>query len=540
MNEHHSGGETFATYLAKYYVGRKGFNLGTVPEAQALCEACDIVLTLADGMTLQVVCIVDREAHPQKTFAMSRDALDGIGRQCLKYSGTVHGETMPVTFQVIEVGAGPASEEDRQRLGALQRKSLASKVILKSWILDTTAGTAWTNATIGGFFFERRFMEGLLRMPRVADADLRQPELATEGFPLLTVVLLIALAAVFVCELAFGVGPWSGLLTPNIQTLVALGGLNKTLVLESGEWHRIFSSAVLHADPVHLALNGFCLYLAGSALENLIGRRWFFALFVIGAASGSLLSLTLNPPSVVSVGASGAIMGLLAATFVCSFRYPSGPSRTQIQMATLQVLLPSLLPLAVSRTGQHIDFAGHLGGAVSGILVGLAMLKTWRFDSPRPAFLPLATALCALGALAFALSLLPVARGYHTYALDAFLIPNDQIPASETELKAKAANLIARYPRDPRARLYQASALIDRNDLPGAERELRAGLAEQEILSTKFKPELEAQMRVTLALVLSDRRQRPEAKVIAKPVCGTAAASLAPMRDLLRKQQLCE
>src|SRR5262249_574079 len=119
--------DTFASYLAKHYVGRKGFRPGTVPEAEPLAQACDIVLTQADGMNLQVVCIVDREKNPQKTFAMPLDRLLEIGQQCLKYTGKVSGQQMPVTFHVIEVGAGPGSPEDRQRLAALKRKSAFGK-----------------------------------------------------------------------------------------------------------------------------------------------------------------------------------------------------------------------------------------------------------------------------------------------------------------------------------------------------------------------------------------------------------------------------
>jgi rhomboid protease GluP len=535
-----TSGETFATYLAKYYVGRKGFSAGTVPEAAALVEACDIVLTLVDGMTLKVICIVDRETNPQKTFGLSREALSQIGQQCLKYAGSVNRTKMPVTFQIMEVGPEPLSEKDRCRLEAFERETIISKVILAAWKLDTTSGTVWTNAQYG--FLTRRPIERLLREPRIADAEIMQPEVALvrERFPLVAIALLAVLAAVFVCELVYGVQPWSGAFAPTIQTLVALGGLNKTLVLQSGEWYRIFSSTLLHGDIVHLALNGFCLFLAGVMLENIAGRRWFFALFVIGGTCGSLMSLALNPDSVVSVGASGAIMGLLAAAFVCSFRYPSGVLRTQIRTTSLQILIPSLLPLAVSRTGEHIDFAGHIGGALSGAIVGLVMLKTWRPSKPRPSFMPVATALCVAGALALALAFLPLMRDYHTHALDSRLIPDELLPKSGTEVAEKAANLVARYPHDPRARMFKAGALMELNDLPGAERELRKGLAEEEILATKFEPGLQARMKAMLALVLGQLNRPVEAKALAQPICGMTTEALAGIRNLLVKAHLCE
>ena len=534
--------DTFATYLAKRYIAHKGFNPGTVPEAEALNRECDIILTFFDGMSMQVICIVDREANPQKTFNMSRDAMDQIGQDCLKYTGTVSGQKMPVSFRIIEVGAVPASDADINRLGALKRKSIRSKVILTSWTVDTVARKTWTNAPLGGFFGGKRIIDRLLRMPRVDDADLIQPEivLAHNRFPLLTVAMLATLATVFVGEIIFGVGSWSGLLAPNIQTLVAFGGLNKTLVLGDGEWLRIFSSVLLHGDAVHLVMNGICLYLAGVVLESFVGRRWFFTLFLIGGVSGSLMSLAINPSSVVSVGASGAIMGLLSAAFVCSFRFPIGMERTQIQMASLQILIPSLIPLAIGHTGQHIDFASHLGGALSGGLVGWVMLKTWHPANPRPAYLSVATAFCVMGTLAFCLSILPVVRDYHTNTLDAVLIPNDQLPLADEDIKAKAGDLVARYPRDPRAHLFQAINLFEKHDISGAERELRAGMAEREILATRFNAEMEARIRGMLALVLNNQGKHDEAKLIAKPVCDMQGASVVPLREYFLKLQLCE
>jgi rhomboid protease GluP len=542
MTESDSAGkQTFAAYLARHYIARKGFTAGTVPEAKALADACDLVLTHADGMSIQIVGIVDTEAHPGRTFGMTRDALAGIATKCLKYCGSVNRTKMPAVIQIMEIGPGSASDEDRRRLGALKRPSLFSKAVLTAWKLDTTAKTAWTNAPFNGFFV-RRPLERLMREPRLADADLRQPEvaLARQRFPLVTIALLAVLAAAFACEHRFAIGESSGLLAPSIQTLVALGALNKTLVLQSGEWYRLLSAALLHADLIHLAMNGLCLYLAGTVLESLIGRRWFFSLFVIGALGGSLLSLALNAPSVVSVGASGAIMGLLAAAFVCSFRYPPGALRTQIQMTSLQVLIPSLIPLAVSRTGQQVDFAGHLGGALAGAAAGLAMLKTWRSDSAVPGFTPLATAISIAGLAAFGLAFVPIAREFPSYTLDALLIPDDQLPKSNAEAKAKSADLSARYPRDPRAHLWQAITLLDRKDPAAAEIELRAGLAEERILKTRLKPELEARMRGMLALILFDRNQSAEAKAAAQPACGMTADSFAALRELLLKAHLCE
>ena len=142
---------TFAEYLARYYTGRKGFEPVAVPEAAALAQACDIVLTRHDGVSIQMVCIVDREANPRKAFGMAPDALRQIGEKCLKYSGTVSGQKMPVVIHVIEVAAGPATDEERARLAALRRASPFAKVQPMAWRLDTSSRSLWTNAPLGGW-----------------------------------------------------------------------------------------------------------------------------------------------------------------------------------------------------------------------------------------------------------------------------------------------------------------------------------------------------------------------------------------------------
>lgn len=79
-------------------------------------------------------------------------------------------------------------------------------------------------------------------------------------------------------------------------------------------------------------MNGIALGLAGYALEPLIGRAWFAALFVIGALCGSLASMFLNTGNIVSVGASGAVMALFAAMLMIARRFPPGETRMRLTM----------------------------------------------------------------------------------------------------------------------------------------------------------------------------------------------------------------
>nr|WP_254627820.1 rhomboid family intramembrane serine protease [Myxococcus sp. CA040A] len=208
---------------------------------------------------------------------------------------------------------------------------------------------------------------------------------AVERKPVLTVALLVALALGFAAEHLFAVGsPGTGLLAPGLQTLVGLGGLVSGLVLEHGQWWRLFLAPLLHGDLIHLLLNGFCLWFGAMVLESMVGRAWLGVLLVVSALGGGALSMALNGDAVVSVGVSGALMGLLAAVLAVSRRLPVGPGRVEVQMMALRLLVPSLIPIAVSRTGNQVDFAAHVGGALAGGVVGLGLARVWRREDATP------------------------------------------------------------------------------------------------------------------------------------------------------------
>ncbi len=183
------------------------------------------------------------------------------------------------------------------------------------------------------------------------------PPSLPERAPRVTVTLLALMALLFIAELVLSLGDISGLLQPDIQTLVGLGGSMRALVL-AGDWWRLLSSTLLHADLVHLVLNGICLFMAGVVLEQLVGHARTVVLFVLGGLGGSLLSLVLQKEGIVSIGASGAVMAMLAALLVLSRRIPSKEERQALQSQALRILVPSLIPIATRSTGGEIDSPG--------------------------------------------------------------------------------------------------------------------------------------------------------------------------------------
>ena len=527
--------ETTAAYVARRLIVERGYRRGVPVEAAPFAARCDIALTYSDGVSFVLVGIIDRERDPQRCFDMAPDLLVDLGRACLKYSGRFNFNKMPVGIQIWEVGRSPLADADRSRLLRLCRAPGLAKVGIGAWALDASTGTAWKSTGWRPQVPGRKYLEQVLRGPRLDDAALerlRPPEIATHaGAPWATIGLLLAMAAGFAAEIVFGFGERTGATGPGVPTLVALGGLSRSLVTEAGEWYRLFTAPFLHGDFFHLLLNGVALWMAGSVVERLLGRAWLLALFAIGALGGSLMSMAVNPAGVVSVGASGAILGLFAAAIVVAQRLPRGAARTQIQMTMVQVLVPSLLPLATTHVTGAVDFAAHFGGAIVGAAAGLVVLRVWPREECAPRLAGAAKGVALAGAVLVAASFVLVGVHFDEWsrvarAVDraSELIPDAELPTSLGTGIEGAAELVSRFPHDPRAQLFLGFERMQQTDLAGAEAAFRAGLAEEEILRTHFPgTQVEPMLRAALGeLVLGDGRDA-EAREILRPVCAMNA-----------------
>jgi membrane associated rhomboid family serine protease len=132
----------------------------------------------------------------------------------------------------------------------------------------------------------------------------------------------------------------------------------------SGEYYRLITSAFLHGGFLHLALNMYALYLFGPEIEAALGRWRFTALYLVSAVGGSVVSYTFGQPFQPSVGASGAVFGLLGAYFVILRR---------LRRDTTPLLVLLAINLVLGFTVARIDWRAHLGGLVVGALIALAI-----------------------------------------------------------------------------------------------------------------------------------------------------------------------
>ncbi|MBO8140570.1 MAG: rhomboid family intramembrane serine protease [Firmicutes bacterium] len=142
----------------------------------------------------------------------------------------------------------------------------------------------------------------------------------------------------------------------------------------AGEHYRLLTSVFLHADLMHLLLNSYALYLFGPMIERAIGPWRFLVLYLLGGLWGSAASLYFSPLA-FSIGASGAIFGLLGYLLFTRWRDPLAMSPALSRWVTTIVILN----IAFTVIGPRIDVWGHFGGLLGGFLAGWVVgLPDWR------------------------------------------------------------------------------------------------------------------------------------------------------------------
>ena len=145
-------------------------------------------------------------------------------------------------------------------------------------------------------------------------------------------------------------------------------GLNRDLLAITHEWYRLVTAGFLHFGLLHLGMNMFLLYQLGDLLERPLGRLRFGLLYGACLLGGSLGVLVIEADSRgLHGGASGAVFGLMAAATIGMHR--RGINVFQSGIGTLL-----LINLVLTFTIPGISIGGHLGGAVTGAICGLAML----------------------------------------------------------------------------------------------------------------------------------------------------------------------
>ncbi|HHY54772.1 MAG TPA: rhomboid family intramembrane serine protease, partial [Chloroflexi bacterium] len=160
--------------------------------------------------------------------------------------------------------------------------------------------------------------------------------------PRVTQVLLGVILAVFVVQVLLGMllfGSWTSFMDSNVRVLILMGAKVNHLIAQGEVW-RLFTAIFLHGGILHLLFNLYALYALGPLLEGYTGHIRFLTIFLVSGLYGSLLSYAFSSP--ISVGASGAIFGLLGGTLVFFLKYRNnfgGQGRAILQNMVVVLML---------------------------------------------------------------------------------------------------------------------------------------------------------------------------------------------------------
>lgn len=258
---------------------------------------------------------------------------------------------------------------------------------------------------------------------------------------LIAALLLIGLAS-------FTADAWLG---PNGAYHLQLAGALMPVRVLQGEWWRLFTGPMLHADWAHLMLNLVALYVVGRPIEAAFGPARFWLIYAGAGLAGALATVTSSVPLPVegpvaaftarmalapmSVGASGSIFGLIAAMIALGLKlWPQLTPGLRKSLVHMPVVL-LLAMLVVGSLQPHVDTMAHLGGATGGLMLGMVLRPQLHgFGRDTRAWSawarPLAWVCAGLALAALALSALRVGKPIELPAVRVTAFSDDFLQAS--------------------------------------------------------------------------------------------------------------
>lgn len=197
--------------------------------------------------------------------------------------------------------------------------------------------------------------------------------------PLATIALLTINIGIFILMVASGIS----FVTPQTDQVLHWGANYGPYTL-SGQYWRLITAMFLHFGIIHLFGNMWCLWSLGQLAEKLLGSLSLLGLYLMTGIGAALLSLSWDPMR-VSAGASGAIFGIAGALISVLYFGKLGLQPERVRKLLGYVVRFAFLNLLFGLQG-HIDNMAHLGGLVTGLLIGFFLARTFNLaPEERPA-----------------------------------------------------------------------------------------------------------------------------------------------------------
>ena len=194
----------------------------------------------------------------------------------------------------------------------------------------------------------------------------RAEQVFSKKRPVITYAIIALNIILFILTALFSGSP----LNIKISALYKLGALvNYNQMYGIFELYRLITSMFLHGSILHLLCNMYSLYVLGPQLESFFGKIKFLVIYLMSGIIGNLLSMLFLPDTIVSIGASGAIFGLLGSMLYFGYHY-----RVYLSGVIKSQIIPLiLLNLIIGFSSSGINNAAHIGGLIGGVLITMAV-----------------------------------------------------------------------------------------------------------------------------------------------------------------------
>ena len=148
-------------------------------------------------------------------------------------------------------------------------------------------------------------------------------------------------------------------------TLVKYGALNPLLVTQLNQYYRLLTVMFLHGSILHFIMNSIALYYLGGQMEMILGPKKYALVYFASGIGSSLLVVFFAAQTSVTVGASGAIFGIMGGMLMLTFTR----TRWFNERAVRSIRQMVIINLGITFLVPNISVAGHIGGLLTGIIL---------------------------------------------------------------------------------------------------------------------------------------------------------------------------
>lgn len=224
--------------------------------------------------------------------------------------------------------------------------------------------------------------------PEETEEALEQEQLvrAVTVTPYFSYILLICIIIVSIFQIGLDIKYYIKSPNDSLGMLVLFGGYRSGLIagfykeaFVSGEYWRVLTGAALHGGLIHLAFNGYALFILGRLIETISNRAHLPVIFLLSAIGGNLMSLAFTPNG-VSVGASGGIIGFLGYLTIYGLYRRKLMSNALLKNMLFNVVFIAFVGVFVI---ENVDNFAHLGGLLTGAIYGVFQIPRDLYKDPR-------------------------------------------------------------------------------------------------------------------------------------------------------------